>query len=336
VEAGFPGITAEVVLADGTRLSAASGGLKATGRMLAGSTGKTFVAAVILKAVDEGKLDLDSKIERWIGKMPGFDRLPNAHDLTLRLLMSHRSGIPDYVLDKEFATVISHDLDKNWSAQELVGFLFDKKPLFPADSDFAYADANFVIAGLVYETVTRRKLFGEVERRIVKPLKLSHTVPSERRDITDLVSGRLNPKTPFGMDGMTIQNGRLILNAQSEYVGGGMISNAGDLARWAKTLWEGKEFSKRLLAEALDAKPTGTGRGGGKDAKYGLAVQVQPSEFGITYGHAGWFPGYQTEMIYFPDHKAAIAVQVNADPGLGFKKSPRACLMEVARVVFQQ
>jgi D-alanyl-D-alanine carboxypeptidase len=290
---------------------------------------------VILQAVDDGVLDLDSKIGKWIGTWPGFERLPNAKDLTLRLLMSHRTGINDYVLDKEFAAVLTQDPARNWTAQELAGFLFGQKPLSEAGTAFAYADANFVVAGLVYETATGRKLFSDVERRVLKPLALAHTVTSESRDLKDLVAGKLNPRTPFGLDGYTLRDGKLVLNAQSEYAGGGMISTSGDLARWAKLLWEGKAFSAKQLQQALDAKPTGVGRGGGRDAKYGLAVQVQPSEFGTVYAHAGWFPGYQTEMVYFPDHKIAIAMQTNQDPGLGAKKSLRACLMELAGLVLK-
>jgi len=342
-EAGYHGLTAGIVLADGTHMVAASGWadpeervpLKPTDRMLAGSTGKTFVAAVILRAVDEGVLDLDSKIEKWIGPWPGFERLPNAKDLTLRLLMGHRTGINDYVLDKEFAAAMSKDPDKTWTSQELAGFLFGKKPLSETGTTFAYADANFVVAGLVYETATKRKLFSDVERQILSPMALEHTVTSESRTITDLVAGKLNPRTPFALDGYTLRDGKLVLNAQSEYAGGGMISTPGDLARWAKLLWEGKAFSAKQLQQALDAQPTGAGRGGGRDAKYGLAVQVQPSEFGVIYAHAGWFPGYQTEMVYFPEHKVAIAMQTNQDPGLGAKKSVRACLMELAHLVLK-
>jgi D-alanyl-D-alanine carboxypeptidase len=90
-----------------------------------------------------------------------------------------------------------------------------------------------------------------------------------------------------------------------------------------------------MLRETLDAQPTGTGRGGGKDAKYGLAVQVQPSEFGVTYSHAGWFPGYQTEMVYFPERKIAIALQVNQDPGAA-KRSPRYCVNELMRLAVER
>src|SRR5437867_4357860 len=71
--ARYPGVTVAVVLPDGQVFTGAAGWadtahrvpLKPTDRMPAGSVGKTFVAAIILKAVDDGKLDLDSRIERW-------------------------------------------------------------------------------------------------------------------------------------------------------------------------------------------------------------------------------------------------------------------------------
>src|SRR5262245_10311384 len=90
---GYPGLTAAISMPDGTVFVAASGfadaenkvPMKPSDRMLAGSVGKTFVAAAILQAVDDGKLDLDSRIERWLGREPWFNRIPNAHSLTLRL-----------------------------------------------------------------------------------------------------------------------------------------------------------------------------------------------------------------------------------------------------------
>ena len=280
-EAGFPGITAGIVLADGSRITAAAG-LDPAARMPAGSTGKTFCAAAILQTVDESTLHLDSRIERYLDEEEWFDRLPNAREITLRILLNHRSGIDD------FAPALTTNIRKNWTALELVANLFDKKPLFPADAGFAYADANFVLAGLIFEGAVGRSLFAEIERRILKPFDLHDTVSADAR--------------------------------------GGIISTAGDLARWAKLLWEGRAFSRRLLDQVLNAKPAGA------DMKYGLAVQVQPSEFGVTYGHAGLSPGYQTEMVYFPEHKIAIAVQVNTDPLPG-KRTPRSCLNEIMRVV---
>jgi len=84
------------------------------------------------------------------------------------------------------------------------------------------------------------------------------------------------------------------------------------------------------LKDLLDAVPAKTGRGD----KYGLGVQVRESQWGISYGHGGWFPGYFSEMEYFPEDKAAIAVQFNTDDFRKLKRRPRAFVAEVASLVF--
>ena len=81
--------------------------------------------------------------------------------------------------------------------------------------------------------------------------------------------------------------------------------------RWAKVLYEGRAFDSTLMAQLLDGVPARLGR----DARYGLGVIIRPTPLGTSYGHSGFFPGYATEMIYFPGLRAAFAVQVNqTDP----------------------
>src|SRR5262249_51264185 len=100
--ASFPGATVGFVLADGRSGSVSVGLadvekkilLKPSDRMLAGSIGKTYVSAVMLQLVEEEKINLETKIERWFGGDAWFPRLPNAKDITLRMLMNHSSGIP--------------------------------------------------------------------------------------------------------------------------------------------------------------------------------------------------------------------------------------------------
>ncbi|HLJ88502.1 MAG TPA: serine hydrolase domain-containing protein [Candidatus Angelobacter sp.] len=333
---GYPGLTAAIVMPDGQVVSAAAGWADAerkilmqpSDRMPAGSVGKTFVAAVILQAVDDGQLDLDSKIERWLGHEAWFGRLPNAHDLTLRLLLSHRSGIPDNVTEKEFPHAAISNLEKDWTPQELIGWVLDKKPLFPAGKKYYYTDINYTVAGMVFETATGRKLFGEVERRIVKPFGLDQTLPSESRSMKDVVPGELDPSY-LKLKGQTIRDGHFVYNIQIEYAGGGMISTSRDLARWAKLLWEGKVFSPAMLQQMLDAKPDEKG------FKYGLGVAVAQSEAGTAYEHDGQIPGYQTAIIYFPDYKIAAAVQMNADQLKRFKVPFEKCIGRVAGVALK-
>src|SRR6185295_15545840 len=135
-QGGYPGVTVGIAMPDGRVLTAAAGWadrtrqipLKPSDRMPAGSVGKTFVAAAILQAVDAGSLSLDEPIARWLGAEPWFARVPNAPHLTLRLLLSHRSGLPEPYENGAFFRAIKTDVDKQWQPHELIAFVLGSKP----------------------------------------------------------------------------------------------------------------------------------------------------------------------------------------------------------------
>ena len=340
--AAFPGVTVGFVLPDGASASVSSGladiekktQMKPADRMLAGSIGKTFVAAVMLQLVQEGKVNLDRKIEHWFAAESWFNRLPNANDITLRMLMNHSSGISEHVLHKDFIAAMKRDPDRVWKPEELITYILDTKPLFPAGRGWSYADTNYILVGMIFERVTGKTVYGEVERRILEPLKLAETLPSDRRVISKVITGYSMPNSPFGIEGRVIVDGKFLFNPQMEWTGGGFASTAEDLARWAKALYEGKVLKKDVLDQMLNGVEAREGRGSGEGNKYGLACQIRPSEWGVSYGHGGWFPGYRSEMEYFPEHRIAIAVQFNTDDGQKLKRSPRFYIAEVARILF--
>jgi D-alanyl-D-alanine carboxypeptidase len=339
--ASFPGATIGFVLPDGRSGSVSVGladvenriPLKPTDRMLAGSIGKTYVSAAILQVVQEGKLDLDAKIERWFGSDAWFPRLPNAKDITLRMLMNHSSGIPEHVLNKDFIAAMKKDPDRIWKPEELVAYILDAKPLFAAGRGWSYADTNYILAGMIFERVTKKTVYGEVERRILKPLKLDRTIPSDRRILPEVISGYSMPNSPFGFEGRVILDGKFIINPQMEWTGGGFASTAEDLARWAKLLYESSVLKKETLDQMLTGVEAKEGRGSGTGNKYGLAVQIRPSDWGVSYGHGGWFPGYLSEMEYFPRQRIAVAVQFNTDASRTLKKGPRAYIADAMRII---
>ena len=156
-QAEFPGVTAGFVLADGRSAGVSSGfadvenkvPLKPTDRLLAGSVGTTFVAAVLLQLVDEGKVGLDVKLEKWLGREDWFARLPNAHDLTVRALMNHTSGLPEYFEVKGAIEAMRAASDRVWKPAELVAYVLDTKPLFAVGRGWAYADTNYILVGMV-------------------------------------------------------------------------------------------------------------------------------------------------------------------------------------------
>jgi D-alanyl-D-alanine carboxypeptidase len=334
----FAGATLGVCQADGNCFALATGfsdlekktPMKPNDLMLAGSVGKTYALAVALQLVKEGRIDLDERVEKYLGKEPWFARLPNAKSITVRQLMNHTSGLVRYEFKDQFTKDLTAKPDKTWKPEELLAYLFDEKAPFEAGKGWDYSDTNYIVLGMIIEKATGRKYYDEAVRRVLKPLRLQNTFPQDRRELKGLIQGYAGADNPFGGKDLVLENGRFIINPQFEWTGGGMVSNTEDLARWAKSMYEGRAFDASLLPEMLSgvAAPML-----GKETKYGLGVIIRPTRAGLTYGHSGFFPGYMTDMMYFPEHKIAVAVQVNTSVFQNLGKPLGRVLVETAETV---
>jgi D-alanyl-D-alanine carboxypeptidase len=329
----FPGATLGVVLPNGESFALAVGfsnreaktPMKPTDRMLAGSVGKTFAAATALQLVKEGKIGLDDKIEKYLGREEWFSRLPNAKDITVRQLMNHSSGLVRYEFKEQFTKDLTASPEKAWKPAELVAYLLDERPPFEAGKGWDYSDTNYIVLGMIIEKVTGRKFYDEANRRLLRPLKLTDTIPQDGPRLKGVVQGYAGPNNPFGGTDAMIVDGKFVINPQFEWTGGGYASTAHDLARWAGMIYEGKAFSPDLLPQVLDGVSAPML---GRETKYGLGVIIRKTTLGTSYGHSGFFPGYMTDMMYFPEHKVALAVQVNTSDGRSLGKPLSRVLVE--------
>lgn len=336
--ASFPGATLGVALADGESFALAVGfsdrekktPLKPSDRMLAGSVGKTFAAATALQLVKEGKIALDDKVEKYLGREPWFSRLPNAKEITICQLMNHTSGLVRYEFKDQFTKDLTANPEKAWKPAELLAYLFDEKPPFEAGKGWEYSDTNYIVLGMIIEKVTGRSFYNEADRRLLKPLKLSDTIPQDGPRLKRVVQGYAGDKNPFGGEDEMIRNGQFVINPQFEWTGGGYASTAQDLARWAKMIYEGRAYSLDLLPQALDGVPAPMLGG---ETKYGLGVIIRKTSVGLAYGHSGFFPGYMTDMMYFPEQKIAVAVQVNTSVPHTLGKPLGRILIEVMELI---
>lgn len=335
----FPGATVGVALADGTTFGLAVGmsdterkmAMKPTDRLLQGSVGKTYVAAVALQLVQEKKLGLDDKVGQYLGNEPWFSRLPNGRDITVRMLMNHTSGLVRYEFKEQFTKDLTANPDKVWKPEELVAYILDTEAPFAAGKGWDYSDTNYIVLGLIIEHITKSSYYDQVRKRLLKPLKLNDTVPSDSRVIAGLAQGYAGPNNPFGGTDAMIVNGKFAINPQFEWCGGGMASTSEDLARWAKALYEGKTLNSATREHMLKGVPAQLG----PNAQYGLGVIIRPTPLGISYGHSGFFPGYMTEMMYFPEHHMAIAVQVNTSVFRNLGKPLSRVTLELAETIAQ-
>ena len=332
----FPGATAGIVLPDGRSIGLAVGmsdtaarrAMRPDDMLLQGSVGKTYVAAVAMQLVKEGTLRLDAPISTYLGREPWFARLPNANAITVRMLMNHTSGLVRYEFKDEFTRDLTAAPDRVWKPQELVAYILDTPAPFAAGTDWDYSDTNYIVLGMIIERLTGSTLNAEIARRMLGPLALGRTVPSDRREIRGLAQGYAGPDNPFGGTDAMIVNGRFAINPQFEWAGGGYASSAEDLARWAKAMYEGRAFDRALVDTMLTAVPSKLGPG----VRYGLGVMVRPAgALGPSWGHGGFFPGYLTEVRYYPEHRIAVAFQVNTSVPRAVGRGPGAAVEALAR-----
>jgi D-alanyl-D-alanine carboxypeptidase len=332
----WPGLSVAVVMADG-RIGAAASGyadtltrkvLRTDDRLLQGSVGKTYVAAVAMQLVAEGTLSLEAKISRYLGDEPWFDSLPNGRDATVRQIMQHTSGLVRYEFQPAVTARLRADPFREWTPVERLRALFGAKAPFAPGMGWEYSDTNYIVLGMIIEKLTGHAYYDEVQRRVLAPLGLRNTIPSDRRALAGVANGYAGPKNDLGgYDASIGADGLMAINPQFEWTGGGIASTTTDLARWAKLLYEAKAFPPAMLAPMLTGVPARLGA----NAQYGLGVIIRPTSLGPSWGHSGFFPGYATEMAYFPEHQVSVAVQVNlTDP---YPRGLVPLLQSLARIV---
>ncbi|RYG16038.1 MAG: class A beta-lactamase-related serine hydrolase [Chitinophagaceae bacterium] len=334
----FPGITFAAILPNGEKIALAAGisdsvkmtAMKADHRMLSGSNGKTLFAVVALMLKEKGLFKLDDKIALYIGKEPWFNSIPNANDITFRQLMNHTSGIEEYYELGDFMQKMKQDPYKTWSPIETFGYVFNRKPLFIAGTDWGYADTNYLLLAFILEKISGKKIYDMINNQVIKPYKLINTEPSIKPKFERLATGYSGKESPFPFHGAMVKGGQLLFNPQFEWAGGGFVSNSSDLALFAKELYHFKGISEASRQEMQKGVKAKTGR----DHQYGLALQIRPSkDFGWGYGHSGWFPGYSTDAEYFPDMDIALAIQFNTDDRFKLKKSTHAYILELMAII---
>ena len=254
-----------------------------------------------------GKIGLGDTMSKYFGAEAWFKRLANADRITVRHLMTHTSGLVRYEFNPKFTADLSANPDKVWTGVDRLSYLFDAQPPFAPGEGWEYSDTNYIVLGMIIERAGGAPYYHQL-RVLLKKHGLADTVPADSRTVPGLVQGYAGANNPFGGSDEMIKDGKFAVNPQFEWTGGGLATTALDLARWAKLLYEGKVVDPSLMDELLDGVPAKLG----PETKYGLAVIIRPTAHGVTYGHSGFMPGYQTDMMYFPQLKSAIAVQVNS------------------------
>jgi D-alanyl-D-alanine carboxypeptidase len=336
-ESRFPGAVAGAWLSDGSTVVAAAGvadrdrrsPMRTDALLHAGSVGKTLFAALALQLAGEGRVALDDPVSRYLGGEAWYAAVPNAKTITVRMLLNHTTGIPEY--GSGFMSALLEDPGRRRTPLDAVQSVAGAEPLFPAGARFAYSDVNYQLLQLLEEKITGRSAYLEIRERLLHPLGLTRLVPADAKVIPGLVPGYAGSGFFLGFDAV-MRDGSLVLDPAFEGGGGGFVANAGDLARWMALFGQGRAFPASFLPEVRAGVPAGM-LDVGKDAVSGLGVEIVQTPLGPAWGHGGFFPGYLSLVLWYPDLGVSVAVQVNSSAGDALQRPLREFLEEAARAL---
>ncbi len=273
-----------------------------------GRTNKTLVATVLLQLVGERRMRLDDPVETWL---PGFVR-GNGYDsnrITVRHLLQHTAGI----YDGNFPVIETADqyYEQRYDArseEEVVKAGLSHPPDFQPGGGWKYSNTGYNLVGLVIKAVTGRPWYAEVERRIIRPLGLSHTYwPGADPRIR---APHAKGYTRFAAGEPLVDTTDLV-DADAS---GGFISTVADLDTFQRALFGGRLLRKAQLAEMTRTMPVeGSASEIWKDSSYGLGIFSRE----LACGGTVWLPGgdqigYRTRLGVTSDGRRSAVVSMSS------------------------
>ncbi|MFE0510583.1 serine hydrolase domain-containing protein [Streptomyces sp. NPDC058964] len=264
-----------------------------------GSVTKAFSAVVLLQLADEHRLTLDAPVNRYLPGLLPDDRI------TVRHVLSHRSGLYDYTNDMFAKSVPGFESVRNkvFTYRQLVKLSLAKPRTNAPGAAYSYSNTNFVVAGMLIEKITGHSVRTEYQNRIFKPLNLRDTyyVHPDTKIPGRYARGYLTPDTA----------GAALVDATEQTVSwaqsaGAVISSTRDLNTFFSALLGGRLTSAARLAEMEHWTRVNSTTG------YGLGLRRRDLSCGISvYGHTGAVQGYYTYAFTTKDGGRSLTALAN-------------------------
>jgi CubicO group peptidase (beta-lactamase class C family) len=266
------------------------------------SVSKMFTAMAIMILKEEGLLDYDDSVRQYIPELP-------YNGITIRNLLNHRSGLPDYM----------HFSDNLWGQnkpltnEDMIRIMAENKPprYFSAGNGFDYCNSNYALLASVVERVTGKPFDVFVNENIFEPLGMDQSF------IYHLEPGKEIPEcVPVGVSGHRASRG--LPRVESNHYQNGVVGDKGvyasveDLFKWDQALYQGSLVSEATLNEAFTE---GSPRFSKWRDNYGFGWRLRADRSNTVY-HYGWWKGFRTYFIRDLDQEKTIIVLTNTTRSL--------------------
>ena len=273
------------------------------------SIGKTFLAMLILKLVEEGTLSLDDSISDWL---TGYNYIDGS--VTIRQLLNHTSGIFNWVEHQDSPYRIPYD-NINFSeisSSEIVLYNFVGDPYFKSGEGFYYSTTNYNILKIIAQKVTGNRIGSDICKRFLVPLGLENTFILDSLYELPGSARIVHPWWDTDHDGIPDDISNRDINWIASRSPCFVYSTASNLAEWIHSIFNHKVIRDSLNTKILDFyRPTPSAPGAPLAKGYGLGIQELRIGTLTMYGHLGWEYGQTSSMLYIPRQSASVVVLIN-------------------------
>jgi CubicO group peptidase (beta-lactamase class C family) len=305
---GPDGPLAEVALGDADR---ANGRQNTMGtRFAIASVGKVFTAVAVVRLVERGEVTLDA---RAADLLPPERRPPGLRaDVTLEHLLTHQSGLTDYVDDAGGQDFAELWVDRNpglfLKPADLLPLFGDRPPRAAPGAEVRYNDGAFVISGLVLEALTGRSYYDVVADEVFTPAGMTATGFPAMDDVeSGIAIGYLRPE----VDGDRWRTNVYATSGRGQ-PDGGAVSTAADLVAFVDAFLAGRLVGEHWRDEMLRPRS----RSPDDEVRFGIAFQLRGEGPRTRIGHSGGDPGVGADVSWFPDLGIRTVLLTNAPPGI--------------------
>lgn len=292
---------------------------------LAYSITKTVTATIALRLVERGQLSLDDKVARW------FPAVPNAERMTLRQVLNHGAGIPDYGGNTAYHDDVRTSPGVPWSFERFAAETYERGLLLEPGAGWAYSNVGYMLLRRIVEQAGGDTLHGLVHTHVTAPLGLTRTFVAD--DIASLstlapaLSRRLSPDGSL-RDVRTFYHPGWVSH-------GVMASTPSEIARFIDALFAGHLVSPESLGQmtTLVAVPRPPGESAKEITRfprpsYGLGMMGDPETmFGLVHGHNGGGPGYGASVFRIAETGMTACAMVASEDGVGAEDLVFAALL---------
>ena len=277
--------------------------LRAKDHMRQASTSKAFSGAVALSLVSKGKLSLNDTIGERRPDLP-----TSWHQITLRQVLQHTSGLPNFTTDQEFLAALQVSPKDPPPPEELLSYVENDPLNFEPGTSYEYSNSDNIVVGLIVEQATGEPYAQQLKKQVYAPLGLMKT---------SLPRGA-NLRKPFihGYDNDPSQNPpediSEIFASGWFWAAGGMVSTPSDFNAFVRGYVGSDLFDletrarQRQVFEGGRSDPSGPGKNSA-----GLGIFRYETRCGTVWGHTGNYPGYTQFMAASPDGRRSVTVSVN-------------------------